>query len=106
MLRRRAGILRMSLVDAPRPPEMSLPVITASRDASSTKPWFSPPQVTSSWPSAIGVAIESTGVTPRPASRSSSVARWAVPLPSKTSAIAQPADAHSDRSPASFAVSP
>ena len=90
VLRRRDGILPMSLVDAPRPPEMSLPVITASSGASSTNPWSSAAAGDQRPARLEAAAIESTGVTPRPASRSTSAARCAGPCPSKTSATRQP----------------
>ena len=91
VLRRRLGILRMSRVDAPRPPVMSLPVSTASRAASSTKPWSSAPQVTSELAGRRRLdRVVGRARTPRPASRSTSAARWAGPWPSKTSATRQP----------------
>src|SRR5262249_43432186 len=51
--RRRDGIRRMSLVDAPRVPVRSASVTTASRSASERKPWSSCPVLTAATPLAV-----------------------------------------------------
>ena len=65
------------LVDAPRPPVMSLPVMIASCDAASTNPWLSPPHVTRICPGSMTVSIFSTNAAPirRPAAPRAPVGR-------------------------------